>query len=152
MKNKNFEFLKTQIVELHKIVNNLHQKFPIKPFTLDGRLVGDIGEVIASIFYDVDLHKGLKKYYDGETSDGRNVQIKVTFKDSLTFNHKPDYYLGLKFKEDGTFEEIFNGRGEVISDFYSHRKGIGENLLSFPINQLIELQKKVQEKDKIPKR
>ena len=30
--------------------------------------------------------------YDGGTSDGRLVQIKATFKDSLTFTKTPNYY------------------------------------------------------------
>lgn len=30
--------------------------------------------------------------HDGETSDGRKVQIKATFKDKLTFRTTPEYY------------------------------------------------------------
>lgn len=103
MKNENVDFVKEQIIQLHSIVKMLNDKFPHKKFTLDGRLVGDIGEIIAEQIYDIKLFETLKAHYDGITSDDKKVQIKVTFKDHLTFNHCPDYYLGLKFEENGSF-------------------------------------------------
>lgn len=151
MENPNINFIKEQIIELHKIVESLNQKFP-KKFTLDGRLVGDLGEVVAAEIYDIALYDKVKKYYDGETSDNKLVQIKVTFKDHLTFNHCPDYYLGLKFKANGDFEEIFNGRGEDIKEAYKHRKDIGKKLLSFPIRELKKLSENVKDEDRIKQR
>jgi hypothetical protein len=38
-------------------------------FTIDGRLVGDIGEFIASMEYDVALDTTSQPGYDGVTSD-----------------------------------------------------------------------------------
>ncbi len=77
-------------------IENLKQEFPNRAFTIDGRLVGDVGEIIAALEYDVRLHDVSQPNHDGTTSDGRNVQIKATFKDSLTFKTVPDYYLGFK--------------------------------------------------------
>lgn len=57
-----------------------------------GRLVGDIGEVIAELEYDLTLHGVSQPTHDAITADNRNVQIKATFKDSLTFRKVPDYY------------------------------------------------------------
>lgn len=123
-----------------------------RQFTIDGRLVGDIGEVIAALEYDIVLDETSQQGYDGTTSDGRRVQIKATFQDQLTFKTVPDYYLGLKLNEDGTFEEIYNGPGQYIFERYSKRKGVGLVLLRFPASELKKLQKKVQENEKIPKR
>ena len=39
------------------------------------------------------------------------------------FKKVSDYYLGIKIFENGTYEEIFNGPGNVIATEYSHRKG-----------------------------
>ena len=97
MKIDDIDFIKEKIVELHKVVAELQKRFPHKKFTLDGRLVGDLGEIVAEKKYDIKLHEKVEKHYDGLTSDGKKVQIKVTFKEHLTFNHCPDYYLGLKF-------------------------------------------------------
>ena len=87
--------------------------------------------------------------HDGETSDGKKVQIKSTFKDSLTFRTVPDYYLGFKLFRDGHYEEIFNGPGRIIYENYQHRKGIGEILLSFPINELKRLSESVPDSERI---
>lgn len=87
-------------------INSLKQAFPNRAFTIDGRLVGDIGEVLAALEYDVELHDVSRPNHDATTSDGRNVQIKATFKNSLTFKTVPDYYLGFKLYPDGHHEEV----------------------------------------------
>src|SRR6266571_9520530 len=104
-------------------IARLKQTFRNREFTIDGRLVGDIGEVIAALEYDVVLYENSQPDYDGTTSAGRRVQIKATFKDSLTFKTVPDYYLGFKLYPDGRHEEVFNGPGKVIYERYSARKG-----------------------------
>jgi hypothetical protein len=64
----------------------------------------------------------------------------------------PDYYLGLRLNWDGTHEVIFNGPGRIISDHYGHRKGIGKELLSFPLTKLRDLSAAVADGDRIPRR
>src|SRR5437016_4359711 len=87
------------------IVEKLCVAYPKKKFTLDGRLVGDIGEVLVEEAYDVKLFEDVKRHHDGECSDGRLVQIKATMKKSLTFpaDHVPNYYLGVQIGADGKF-------------------------------------------------
>ena len=133
-------------------ISQLKTTFPNRKFTIDGRLVGDIGEVIAALEYDLNLHETSQPDHDATTSDGRNVQIKATFKDQLTFKTIPDYYLGFKLFKDGRFEEIYNGPGDIIYKRYGHRKGIGKQLLSFPISELRELSKQVTPDQRILKR
>ena len=77
-------------------IERLHEAFPSRTFTIDGRLVGDIGEVIAELEYDLTLDEVSVPNHDAQMLNGRRVQIKATFKDSLTFTTCPDYYLGFK--------------------------------------------------------
>ena len=56
--------------------------------------MGDIGEVIAELEYDLELHKVPQPKHDATCSAGRRVQIKATIQNSLTFSISPDYYLG----------------------------------------------------------
>jgi hypothetical protein len=133
-------------------IEHLEEAFPHRAFTIDGRLDGDVGEVIAALEYDVVLDEVSQEKHDAITSDGRNVQIKATFKDSLTFKTVPDYYLGFKLYPDGRHEQIFNGPGRLIYDRYSARKGAGIALLSFPIAELRKLSEHVAPNDRIPKR
>jgi hypothetical protein len=133
-------------------IERLKAAFPRRAFTIDGRLVGDLGEVIAALEYDIELDQVSQPKHDAITPDGRHVQIKATFKDSLTFGAVPDYYLGFKLERDGRYEEVFNGPGRLIYDRYATRKGIGRSLLSFPVPQLRALSASVVPDDRIRKR
>ncbi|MGR8981532.1 MAG: DUF6998 domain-containing protein [Gammaproteobacteria bacterium] len=145
------EIIEDSLEKIFSGIRQLKEALPSKEFTIDGRLVGDIGEAIVQRDYDLVLYDGLAKDYDGETPCGKKVQIKATFKDTLTFKKLSDYYIGIKMREDGTYEEIFNGPGRVIADEYGHRKGFGTVLLSFPNKRLRELSNAVSHEQKIRK-
>lgn len=133
-------------------IARLQKAFPNRAFTIDGRLVGDVGEVIAALEYDIVLDEVQEPCHDAKMLNGRRIQIKATFKDSLTFKTLPEYYLGFKLFPDGRHEEVFNGPGRVIMDRYKTRKGIGVQLLSFPIAELKRLSETVPPTERIPKR
>ena len=123
-----------------------------RSFTIDGRLVGDIGEVIAERDYELELDKDSSAKHEGTTPNGTRVQIKATFKNKLAFKGEEGLYLGLKLNRDGTYEEIFNGPAEIISEKFSHRKGINKRLLSFPIKELQKLQNQQKSESKVERR
>jgi hypothetical protein len=133
-------------------IERLKNEFPSRKFTIDGRLVGDIGEVIAALEYDIELDAVSQAQHDGTTSDGKRVQVKATFRDSLTFSKTPDYYLGFKLHRDGSYTEIYNGPGHLIFDKYKHRAGVGVTLLSFPNKDLSAMSSTIHVDQKIKKR
>jgi hypothetical protein len=133
-------------------IAKLRQAFPEKAFTIDGRLVGDIGEVIAELEYDLVLYKVQTSTHDGETPDGRKVQIKATFKDHLTITAVPEFYLGLSLSQGGGHEEVYNGPGSILKQEFQHRSGIGEKQLSLPIRRLRQLSATVPEAQRIKRR
>ena len=61
------------LIQLQAIVTDLQHSYPKKRFTLDGRLVGDLGEILAESVYEIDLFLGLEKHYDAVCSDGKLV-------------------------------------------------------------------------------
>jgi hypothetical protein len=136
------------------IVEKLVVAYPKKRFTLDGRLVGDIGEVLVEDAYDLDLFEDVKKHHDAECPDKRLVQIKATMKKSLTFpaDHVPNYYLGVQIHNDGTFTEVFNGPGAIAWEAVKGRGTPKNNLHSVQITTPKKLQVKVDIKDTIPLR
>lgn len=148
--------MQDQIAEALKMIFSgialLQQNFSNRQFTIDGRLVGDIGEIVAAAEFDITLDAVSQATHDGVTSDGRRVQIKATFKESLTFRTEPDYYLGLQLFRGGRHDVVFNGPGRIITEAFGHRKGFGEALLSFPVSRLRALSKTVAEADRIPRR
>lgn len=144
------------IRQLLAIVNLLRDTYKSrnKRFTLDGRLIGDIGEILAEETYDIKLFEDLQKHHDATSSDGRLVQIKATMQKSLTFpvDHTPHYYIGIQIHRNGTFTEIFNGPGERAREAVKNRKPTKTNLHSVSISALTKLNATVPQHDRIPMR
>ncbi len=141
------------IQQLCKITTELKDNHKSKKFTLDGRLVGDLGEVIAEENYKITLFDNIQPLYDATTEDGKMVQIKATFKDKLTFptEHIPELFLGLKLNEDGSFKEIYNGPGKYIKELIGKRKSPYNRLHLLPIEKLRDISSKIPETERIKK-
>jgi hypothetical protein len=118
------ERIQKALGHIFKGIEILQSEFSNRRFTIDGRLVGDIGEIIAAAEFDIILDDVGRAIHDGRTSDGREVQIKATFQNHLTFRTTPQLYLGFKLFRDGGHEVIFNGPGQTIFDHYAHRKAL----------------------------
>jgi hypothetical protein len=125
--------------------------FHNRKYTIDGRLVGDIGEIVAAREFDIILDTRSRKTHDARTRDGRDVQIKATFKESLTLTSIPVLYLGLKLKPNGSHEIVFNGPGRLIAQAFAHRKGLGEKQLSFSVAALRRLSETVENHEQVPR-
>ena len=113
--------IKEKIKELYKIVKELEancssEEEGKRPFTLDGHLVGSIGEVYARDCYGLKLFKPGNEKHDAESKDGRLVQIKTTQITSIGLSSKPKYLLVLQIQKNGEIDEIYNGPGEVAWD------------------------------------
>lgn len=68
------------VAELVSARNRLreHYKAANLKFTLDGNLVGDIGEAIAAELFGLKLVPANGTGIDGHAADGRSVQVKAT--------------------------------------------------------------------------
>lgn len=113
-----------EIQQLLTITTLLKEKYKKhnKSFTLDGKLVGDIGEVLVAEQYGLTLYGDNTPVHDGFVTGDENkkVQIKASFNNYFYFskdlNNIPQYFIAVQLKEDGTFEEVFNGLGALIYD------------------------------------
>lgn len=102
-------FIKEKVTQLLNIVNELEAKYPGRKFSLDGHLLGSIGEVLAMYYYGVDLYPNNTKTHDGEVA-GKKVQIKITQGTSVDINDIPDNLLVLYLnKEECEVYEVYNG-------------------------------------------
>lgn len=111
MSYKNIEQLPSLIQELYSIVNKLETIYSGRKFTLDGHLVGSIGEVLVSYYYDLKLLPASTETHDAISKDGKLVQIKATQGRSVALRSQPDYLIVIKLLSDGNIEEIYNGPG-----------------------------------------
>lgn len=85
----NQEFVSTKIQAMYSIIKELENKFPGRPFTPDGHMVGSLGEVLVAERYSLQLLKPSAKTHDAVDSLGRNIQIKATQKRILPFRANP---------------------------------------------------------------
>jgi hypothetical protein len=124
-----------------------------RTFTLDGKLVGDIGEVLAAEKYGLDLLPHNNQVHDAkEKSTERLVQIKSSFKNNFYFpyKHVPKYYLCINILENGEIEEVYNGTGKFVLDNYAKNlKHYNETYYTLAKGKLFELNKIVPKRDKI---
>jgi Family of unknown function (DUF6998) len=146
--------IKNAIKKLVKITSDLHKNHKSKKFTLDGRLVGDLGEVLAEGNYKITLFDKLEKDYDATSNDKKKIQIKTTFKHQLTFpsNHVPELFLGLKINSDGTFEEIYNGPGKYLKQLVKNRKKPYNRLHILSIKKMKAISETIPKKETIKRR
>ena len=140
------ETIQQNILQLIKIVSDLENKFPKRHFTLDGHLVGSIGEVISVYYYGINLYKSSAEVHDGIV-DGKEVQIKVTQKNNIMISSKPEYLIVLYMTKDGHFYEVYNGPGKEPWDSVKNVDKHNNKHLS--VNMLMKLDQTVADKERI---
>ena len=139
--------LSDKIKELYRITNELEKEYPGRKFTVDGHLVGSIGEVIVAEHYGLTLLPNSTKTHDALTDDKKYVQIKATQVKSISISSEPDYVIVIKLFSDGSWEEVYNGPGNLVWDAAGKMQKNGQRPIS--LNKLKVLMNSVNERDKI---
>jgi len=130
----------------------------IRNFTPDGRMVGDIGEVIAGFFYGVELHKNGHRNWDG-TYESRSVQIKVTGGIDTYLKEPPEegFLDGLLMvfeinRESGEYKIVYNGDIKRVWNALNNLKIDKTGAKMISLDRLRKLQESVHKKDIIPEK
>ncbi len=144
--SEKMECIKDKVQQLIGIVSELEKEFPGRHFTLDGHLVGSIGEVMASYYYGIELYSASAVAHDG-IIDGKQVQIKITQQEDIVINHEPDYLIALYLNKNGNVYEIYNGPGKAPWD--SASKKDSHNNRHMRVNKLMELDQQVNPESRI---
>ncbi len=135
-------------------------------FTLDGRFVGDLGELIAAQFFAIKLHPRQSPCDDGTCAVGLQtlrVQVKCRRKSTgIDIHWQPELLLVLEIDEKWeNWDTVYNGPGAFLSQsdgFLAREDG---RLLRdgkkegrrFHLNQLRDLQAGLQPTDlQVPQR
>lgn len=134
--------VKAQVQKLIRIVWELENDFPGRHFTLDGHLVGSIGEVMAAYYYGIELYAASAMIHDGEV-DGKKVQIKISQQDNIAIDYEPEYLIVLYLNKSGNIYEVYNGPGKEPWDSSSKRDR--HNNRHMRVNKLMEIDKEVPE-------
>jgi hypothetical protein len=144
-----------EIKQLLDITSSLKKQYDGKlNFSLDGKLVGDIGEALVSDMYDIELYSENAQVYDGEQrTTKKKVQIKASmaYNFSYPFDKNLDHYIAAHIEPDGKLEILYNGPGKPIHDFLKSRKRktYRDIWYSITANHLRMLDENVKEEERI---
>lgn len=148
-------YLSEKIKRLYGIVDGLESACSEhgRHFTLDGHLLGSIGEVYAAERYGLRLLTSSAKRHDAVAGDGRLVQIKVTQdrakKKAVPLSHEPDYLLVLIIDDEGRFEEVYNGPGSKVWDLVRGKAVPSNGQYQISLSKLRELNENVSREDRV---
>jgi hypothetical protein len=137
------------VQELYRIVSDLESLFPGRRFTPDGHLVGSLGEVIAAHQYDLELFPASHEGHDAKSPDGRLVQIKATQVKSIAMRSRPDNLIAIRILPDGSFEEVYNGPGDIVWQNAGKMQSNGQRPIT--LAKLSKLMKTLPPKSRISK-
>lgn len=133
---------------LYRASARLEEIFPGRKFTLDGHLVGSVGEVIAAYMFDLDLVRGSSKAHDAIAKDGRRVEVKLTQGDSAAIRHPPEHLIVLCRPKAGPVQVIYNGPGAIVWEHAGQLRDNGQKTISF--RRLRELDAVVHVDSRLP--
>jgi hypothetical protein len=136
------------VKRLYDLVNELEVAFPGRPFTPDGHLVGSLGEVLASHYYDLQLLPCSTICHDAQARDGRLVQIKSTQGTSVALRAEPDHLIVIRLNRDGTIEEVYNGPGTLAWTNCGRQQKNGQSPIS--VSRLRRLMNEVAPAQRLP--
>ncbi len=102
----------TRLLEsLYDASERLEALFPGRKFTLDGHLVGSVGEVVAAYMFGLDLARASSLGHDAYSRDNRRVEVKFTQGSSVAIRHEPEHLVVLHRPKGGPVRVVFNGPG-----------------------------------------
>ena len=143
---ENIEAAMGHVQTLLDQVNALEALFPGRHFTLDGHLVGSVGEVAAAYHYGIILFPPSTECHDGFVG-GRKVQIKITQTENVLIGEKPEYLIVLYLARTGNIYEVYNGPGVIPWETAGKPDKRGYKHLR--VNKLMSLDKEIEPEERI---
>ena len=140
-----------QVKSIYRAVKELESMFPGRPFTPDGHMVGSLGECLVADAYQLDLMPPSNEGYDAVTKEGKKVEIKATQAKSVAFRSCPEHTIIIRINKDGTFEEFFNGPGEIIWQQFGEKKRPSNGQFQISLKRVLSLSAKVPEANRVPR-
>ncbi|HDO1357410.1 DUF6998 domain-containing protein [Aeromonas veronii] len=137
------------VQQLYSTVEELEKMFPGRHFTPDGHMVGSIGECLVADAYGLELMNASNKGYDALSPSGLQVEIKATQAKSVAFRSQPEHTIAIKILPNGTFEEIFNGPGNLVWQQFDGKPLPSNGQYQISLNKLKELNKQVDKSQRI---
>ena len=114
-----------------------------RKFTIDGHLLGSIGEVVAREALGLELYGMSRKGHDGLCKTRGEVQIKITAKKSITLRHPCNHLIVLKMDQYGKEANIvYDGPGAPIWTLVAHKKKPSNGQYQVSLTAIEEVKRK----------
>jgi hypothetical protein len=146
----NHDHFQSQVINIYKAVRELEAMFPGRPFTPDGHMVGSLGECLVANAYNLELMPPSNEGYDAKTKYGKKVEIKATQSKSVSFRSCPEHTIIIKINNNGTFNECYNGPGNIIWETFSGKKMPKNGQYQLTLKKVAELYEQVPLSERIP--
>ena len=146
------ELFQKHVRNLYKIVKELEEMFPGRPFTPDGHMVGSLGECLVQDAYDLKLMPPSNKGFDARAKNGLKVEIKATQSKTVAFRSCPEHTIIIQILPDGTFEECYNGPGHLIWDSFAGKKLPSNGQFQISLTKVKKINDSVPESARISKK
>jgi hypothetical protein len=101
------------VAKLYEAVEELKAAYPGRHFTLDGHLVGSIGEVVAREIFGFELLPASAPGHDAMCSTRGRVQIKITAGKSIALRAECDHLIVLRIVSPQEAEIVYDGKGDL---------------------------------------
>lgn len=134
--------------DLYAAADGLERVFPGRKFTLDGHLVGSIGEVAAAYIFDLELNPASTMGHDARSRCGRNVEIKLTQGRSVAIRHEPEHLIVLHRPIGGPLRVVFNGPGGLAWTAAGRMQKNGQRPIS--LSRLSQISQDVTPEGRLP--
>ena len=115
--------LPPQVATIYKATAELAARYPGRPFTPDGHLVGSIGEVVAAEALGLTLYPPSRAGHDAFDENG-DVQIKMTAGKTVAMYATCTRLVVLRVVSPDEAEIVYDGPGEIA---WSRAGKMGKN-------------------------
>jgi hypothetical protein len=148
------------VKQLYSTVDELgqlakEQGYKDRPFTLDGHIVGTMGECLVAAAYGLELEEPSNKGYDATYNKSVKVEIKTTQGKRVAFrwhDEPPERVIIVKLNQDGTFEEHYNGPGCIIWKQYTGKPPPPNGQFQMSLSRVGTLTARVPVGSRIPRK
>ena len=100
------------VADILRAIKVLERTYPQRKFTLDGHLLGSLGEVIAAEKFGLTLHKMSERGMDAFDSEGKPVEIKITGGKQVAMYGPCRTLIALRLLPPDKVEVVYHGPGE----------------------------------------
>lgn len=122
--------LPNTVSKLYEAVEELKLAYPGRHFTLDGHLVGSIGEVVARETFGFELLPASAPGHDAICKARGNVQVKITAGSSVSMRSTCDHLIVLRIVSPQEAEIVYDGKGDPIWQIAGKMQSNGQRRVS----------------------